>query len=176
MRSQASPFPTSGRLARVSIPAFVAAIGLSTGPAAAGPTAPDYCDELDEFGHPRYCEPTAPGRGPWWGEELCCDQGRCAEVPVGGCGALSLVYCELAELASDGNVTCVYEAPSYCEVFGCAGDYDEGSELGEEYAMCCHGMDQCYMLAGPCGGSVVWCHDGVSNEDGTYSCLEGNVL
>jgi hypothetical protein len=144
---------------------------MSVTPASTG-DLPDLCtEELDQFGDPARCDPVGPGMAPWWDDEVCCDDHSCWQPGSTGCPSETKSYwCESAVLHSAGTLACVYEVPSYCELFPCGPSEITVGPL--EHAICCYGGD-CYdHEGGPCGGYVVWCGKGVTNADGTVTCLD----
>ncbi len=131
----------------------------------------DLCAEVDDQGHPTRCEPVGPDTAPWWDAEVCCNERDCFEPGPDGCvGGTDSYWCENAVLHGDGSLACVYEVPNYCEVFTCEGPSDVAPPP-QEHAICCYGWDYCYdHEGGPCGGDILWCSYGSSNEDGTVTC------
>lgn len=139
--------------------------------ATSGP--PDLCGILDQYGDPVRCNAVGPGMAPLWDNQVCCDARRCWAPSTTGCySGTRTYYCENAVLdAASGRIDCVYEVPSYCEVHPCGPGDITAPPL--ENAICCHDVG-CYdHEGGPCGGIEVWCGKGVSNEDGTVTCLDG---
>ncbi len=132
---------------------------------------PNLCAKLDIFGHPALCEPVGPDMAPYWNSEVCCNADGCTEPGTAGCAVATDEYwCESAVLHSDGSLVCVYEVPSYCEVYACGpADIDAGPL---ETTLCCYDVG-CYdPEGGPCGGEEIFCYLGASNEDGTVTCFE----
>ena len=68
-----------------------------------------------------------------------------------------------------GRVRCYFEVPDYCDVNKCK----KGDGGGWETDLCCMG-DVCELQPGwaDCQFDLVWCHNGVSNDDGTVTCLD----
>ena len=153
-------------LVRAAVPEFVPELVSSR-------ISPNLCAELDEYGDPARCEAVGPDMAPWWNEDVCCDASGCTELGRGGCTQGARRYwCESAVLYGDGRLDCVYEVPSYCEVFVCEGPTNITAPP-LEHAICCF-TSGCYdHEGGPCGGLEIWCGHGVSNEDGTISCQDG---
>jgi hypothetical protein len=144
----------------------------STSPASTG-GLPDLCAELDVYGDPLRCNAVGPGMAPLWDDTACCDGRRCyAPNATGGCWTGTHAYwCESAVQHSTGALDCVYEVPSYCDVHPCGPGDLTAPPL--KHAICCHDVG-CYdHEGGLCGGVEVWCGKGVSNEDGTVTCLDG---
>lgn len=132
---------------------------------------PDLCAELDQYGDPARCQAIGPGMAPFWDAEVCCDPRSCFEPGPQGCWLGTEVYwCENAVLFGDGSLACVYEVPSYCDLFPCGPSDITGQPL--EHAICCYGDTCYYHEGGPCGGDVVWCGKGATNTDGTVSCFD----
>jgi hypothetical protein len=137
----------------------------------------DLCAQVDEHGHPTRCEPTGPGMAPWWDAQVCCDDRTCFESPTAGCATgLTAYWCGSAELHGDGTLTCVYEVPDYCDMYPCT-SAPTGIDAGPlEHAICCHGIDDDFACwdpeGGPCGGWLVWCGKGATNDDGTVDCFD----
>jgi len=46
---------------------------------------------------------------------------------------------------------------------------------GTENVMCCENGGPCWP-GGACGGILYWCHDGVTNGDGTIGCFDAEPL
>jgi hypothetical protein len=147
------------------VPDFVASL--------AGWFPPDRCAELDEYGNPSHCKAVGPEMAPWWDEDVCCDAAGCTELDRGHCtGGAQRYWCESAILYEDGSLDCVYEVPSYCEVYACSGPTDLTAPP-LEHAICCFSSG-CYdHEGGPCGGFEIWCGYGITNEDGTVTCQDG---
>jgi hypothetical protein len=134
-------------------------------------TLPDLCAELDEYGDPARCQAIGPGMAPWWDGQVCCDARSCFEPGRRGCwSGTQAYYCENAVLYGDGSLSCVYEVPSYCDVYPCEVTGIPAPPL--EHAICCHDVG-CYdHEGGPCGGIEVWCGKGATNADGTVDCFD----
>lgn len=168
------------------LPLAIAALSLTSTadaehplPSAASPSPtstgglPDLCAELDEYGDPLRCNAVGPGMAPLWDDKACCDGRRCyAPSSTGACWTGTHAYwCESAVLDATGALDCVYEVPSYCDVHPCGPGDLTAPPL--KHAICCHDVG-CYdHEGGLCGGVEVWCGKGVSNEDGTVTCLDG---
>ncbi|MFO7561296.1 MAG: hypothetical protein R6X02_01530 [Enhygromyxa sp.] len=133
---------------------------------------PDLCAELDRYGDPARCQAIGPDMAPWWNDQVCCDERNCYEPSSRGCWKGTRAYwCENAVLFGDGSLACVYEVPSYCDVFPCTGPSDITARP-LEHAICCHDVG-CYdHEGGLCGGIEVWCGKGATNADGTVSCFD----
>lgn len=61
-----------------------------------------------------------------------------------------------------------------CEVPGLCAEYVEHTG-GQSAPMCCDEEYTCWPNSG-CGGSLWWCHDGVSNLDGTVTCFHAEEI
>lgn len=61
-----------------------------------------------------------------------------------------------------------------CDVAGLCVQYVPHSG-GQSAPMCCDEEYTCYPTSG-CGGSLWWCHDGVSNSDGTVTCFHAEEV
>jgi hypothetical protein len=152
-------------------PLAIATLSLISTSVEANP--PDLCAELDEYGDPLRCDAVGPGMATWWDSGVCCDARRCSQPSAtGGCPTGTLSYwCESVVLYTRGRLDCVYEVPTFCDVYPCG-----PSQIGMaplEEAICCHDGG-CYDHdGGLCGGIEVWCSEGVTNEDGTVTCLDG---
>jgi hypothetical protein len=163
-------------------PLAIAALSLTSTADAEHPTSvspastsgpPDLCGVLDRYGDPLHCDAVGPGMAPLWDDTVCCNSGSCSEPTSTDCPTGTDSYwCESAVLDVTGALRCVYEVPTYCEVHPCGpGDITAGPL---EHAICCHDVG-CYdHEGGLCGGIEVWCGKGVSNEDGTVTCLDGD--
>ena len=137
-----------------------------------GPT--DLCAQLDQYGDPLRCDAVGPGMAPLWNDTVCCDARNCyAPNSTGGCPSGTHSYwCESAELHSTGKIDCVYEVPNYCDEFPCGPVDITAPPL--KHSICCYQDSGCYdHEGGLCGGYEVWCGSGVTNEDGTVTCLDG---
>lgn len=147
------------------------------GSTSVAPTAvvspPDLCAELDKFGDPARCDAIGPGMAPWWDDNVCCDSRTCWEPGRRGCWPGTATYwCESAVLFGDGSLTCVYEVPSFCDVYPCGGAPTGITTEPLEHAICCHDVG-CYdHEGGLCGGIEVWCGKGATNADGTVDCFD----
>jgi len=161
------------KLQTLLIPLAFVALTFAATAGAESPTngPPDLCAELDRYGNPARCDATGPDMAPWWDAEVCCDATTCFEPSAAGCASgTDLYWCESAELHSDGSLSCVYEVPSYCDVYPCDGLNIEAPPM--KHAICCYDVG-CYdHEGGPCGGLEVWCGKGASNWDGTVDCFD----
>lgn len=145
---------------------------------AATSTAPgqplaDLCDlAYTSTGTPTFCEPHPDG-APHYDDTVCCDTQGCVIARAGSCDEKRKpYYCELGEVWASGEVTCYFEVPSYCDVFPCEPGFQTWPQ--ELYLCCYEGI--CWELS-PSGDNceplnIYWCQDGVSNPDGTITCLD----
>jgi hypothetical protein len=149
----------------------IAALSLIGTPVEASTGLPDLCAELDEYGDPVRCDAVGPGMGLWWDAAVCCDARRCSQPTSTGCPTGTNSYwCERVVLGSR-TLQCVYEVPTYCDVYPCGPTQIALPPV--ENSICCHD-EGCYdHEGGLCGGIEVWCGSGVTNEDGTVTCLDG---
>ncbi|PRQ05760.1 hypothetical protein ENSA5_00800 [Enhygromyxa salina] len=133
----------------------------------------DLCDIVHtDTSKPIYCEPHHEGASRYDGT-VCCDGRTCFEAREGYCLADETpFYCELGEVGASGKVSCFFEVPDYCDMFPCAPGFN--SQPLEE-AMCCN-QGICWPTV--TGSSdcepqdIYWCSSGVSNADGTVTCLD----
>jgi hypothetical protein len=142
-----------------------------------GQAGEDRCAALDSYGHPIHCSPAGEGLAPVWDDIACCRGSDCTLPNVQGqCSTGRTAYwCEFAELATTGALTCLFEVPDLCEATECMPSYDDGDNDGEPMILCCpwDDFDDCYEYWPGAGCDTVWyCDWGASNDDGTYSCYE----
>lgn len=154
-------------------------------------TTPDLCAELylkpdgeaytDTIGQTlsRYCKWTGPD-APVFAGEVCCtvdEDGAACSLPSseGRCWTGSKWYCEHAVVDSAGGVVCYQPFPSACGAGHCV-SAPELPPDAQASLICCNG-GACVPLAlgeqWDCedfGGTVLACHYGVSNTDGTVTC------
>ena len=134
---------------------------------------PDLCDIVyTDTGRPVFCEPHPDG-APRFDGVVCCDGGSCKPAPASGCPAeLDAYVCELGQLRADGYVSCYFEVPDYCDVFPCAPGFNTWPQAS---VMCCY-EGICWSIdddANDCEiMDIYWCNDGVTNQDGTVTCLD----
>jgi hypothetical protein len=151
-----------------------AAVALNAAMQAFNTGEPDLCGILDRYGDPLRCDAVGPGMAPLWDNTVCCNSSSCYAPGTSGCATGTRAFwCENAIVQSTGAVNCVYEVPTYCDEFPCGpGDI---TAPPMENAICCYPPESgCYdHEGGICGGIEVWCGVGVSNEDGTVTCLDG---
>ena len=132
----------------------------------------DLCDIVNpDTGVPLRCE-LHPEGAPVYDGAVCCDGASCQASQGGGCpDSLEPYYCDLGEVLASEEVACYVEVPDYCDVFPCSPGYQAQPQSN---MMCCsqgvcwhfnHG-DDCEL------GDIFWCQDGVSNPDGTITCLD----
>ncbi len=130
----------------------------------------DACNVVHRLsGHPTLCEPHPYG-APLYDATICCAGGVCFPSTSGACQSGETPYhCELGEVDSRGVAHCYFEVPSYCDVNTCppgSGGWADGVCCGNGW--CIH-----HDLGDDCeGGTLFWCDEGVTNEDGTVTCLD----
>ena len=140
---------------------------------AGSPQPPDLCDIVyADTGRPVFCEPHPDG-APNWAKPVCCDDTSCKPAIEGVCAVgLGVYYCELGQLRADGDVSCYFEVPDYCEVFPCVPGFGEWPQAN---AMCCY-EGVCWNTDSASNDceiqDIYWCNDGVSNQDGTVTCFD----
>lgn len=145
---------------------------LSTTPAAVAGVA-DLCDVVHRrTGVPTICKPHEEG-APVYNANVCCAGRTCFPSSSSGCkGREVLYYCELGEQQVTGEVDCYFEIPSYCEVYPCATSV---TPPPLEMSLCCNegvcwehrtGNNDCEL------DDLYWCTSGMSNADGTITCLD----
>jgi hypothetical protein len=156
--------------------------------------SPELCEDVyldatgapltDAFGqtYSRYCEWTGP-EAPIWDADVCCtidDDGAHCSQPLtsGRCETGLKMYCEYGAALGDGGVICYQPFPSMCDAGLCveAPDSPPPTQAG---LACCSDGGPCYPLADDdildCidgGGYGIFCHDGMSNTDGTITCYD----
>jgi hypothetical protein len=134
---------------------------------------PDVCDVVyRDTGRPIICEPHREG-APVYDSTVCCDGQTCIAAQDGYCGGdRERFYCELGEAWATGEVSCYFEVPDYCDVFPCAPGFQPQPV---SISMCCN-AGVCWTLYGDANdcelGDIYFCHDGVTNEDGTVTCFD----
>jgi hypothetical protein len=144
---------------------------LITSPASTG--VRDLCEVVHrETGVPTICQPHKQG-APVYDAEVCCAGGSCFAASYSACreGEV-LYYCGLGEDLVTGEVACYFEVPSYCDVFACDLAVAPHPQQG---SMCCNqGICWNYRPSGnDCEiGDLYWCNSGMSNADGTVTCLD----
>lgn len=159
------------------VPLVLLTFGLAS-PAAA--SAPDRCRELGPDGYPAYCDAIGERDAPFWGEAACCVESRCVELGAAGCPSGTQEYtCQYAEPDGQGNLTCLYLVPYYCEENPCPSNNDDLDFAAppqiQAHLICCYDGG-CYdTQGGICGGAEYICFNGVSNEDGTVTCFDEDV-
>ncbi|NJK31082.1 MAG: hypothetical protein HC927_00970 [Deltaproteobacteria bacterium] len=130
--------------------------------------APDACSVTHrQSGYPTICEPH-PFGAPVYAQTICCAGGTCFPS-AGGCqDGEQLFGCELGDVDETGRAHCYFEVPEYCDVHTCP-----PGEGGWATYLCCMG-DVCELQPGwaECMGKILWCYNGVSNDDGTVTCLD----
>ena len=134
----------------------------------------DLCDLVyTDTGKPILCQPHRDG-APSYDDTVCCSERSCVPARKGSCLAENLFFCELGELEATGEVSCYFEVPDYCDVFPCASEPGFQPQPIRE-PMCCHegvcwptsaGANDCELE------DILWCQSGVSNPDGTVTCLD----
>jgi hypothetical protein len=133
----------------------------------------DLCDIVyTDTGRPILCEPHRDG-APVYDDTVCCDDYSCVPARDGACAVGESFYCELGEVwEASGEVSCYFEVPDYCDVFPCAPGFQSQPQ---SVTMCCSqgicwstypGANDCEL------DDIFWCQDGVTNEDGTATCLD----
>ncbi|KIG18203.1 hypothetical protein DB30_01707 [Enhygromyxa salina] len=121
------------------------------------------------MGYPLYCELTGPD-APWWDDEVCCSGAKCVEVGTAGCpDDLQKYSCRHAEIDTRGQVTCLFEVPSYCDDHSCPAGFQPQPQ---SMVICCY-AEGCFDSTDIyCYGDAYWCDSGVSNLDGTVTCFD----
>ncbi|PRQ06050.1 hypothetical protein [Enhygromyxa salina] len=75
-------------------------------------------------------------------------------------------------MRATGEVSCYFEVPDFCEVFPCKPGFQAQPQAN---FMCCYegicwntytGSNDCEIQ------DIYWCNDGVTNQDGTVTCLD----
>jgi hypothetical protein len=134
---------------------------------------PDLCDIVDRStGVPLFCSPRPEG-APVLGRNVCCTAGSCVLADP-TCKTASLYFCELGEQYADGEVSCYVEVPSYCDVFPCAPAPGFQAQPIDT-AICCSQGICWHTVSGSADcefDDIYWCGSGVSNADGTVTCLD----
>lgn len=133
---------------------------------------PDLCDTVSpRTGTPSRCEPHYAG-APLFDDLACCDTDSCRPLSGSDCDTdEKLVYCELGELHSTGELSCYFEVPNYCDISPCDAWIGIRPEPGY---VCCNSLggcwpayhDECFME------NIFWCDFGTSNNDGSMTCYD----
>jgi hypothetical protein len=133
----------------------------------------DLCDIVyADTGRPVWCEPHRDG-APRLDDMVCCDAAGCIAAHSGGCAQGRTAYhCELGQVWADGDVSCYFEVPDYCDVFPCAPGFQTWPQANP---MCCS-EGVCWntnVFGNDCEPQdIYWCSDGVTNSDGTVTCFD----
>jgi len=146
---------------------------LTTTPAVDG--VRDLCDVVHrKTGTPTICKPHKEG-APIYNANVCCSGSTCFPTSSGRCqSGESLYYCGLGEQIPTGEVACYFEVPEYCDLHPCRSSI---TPPPLEIPLCCNegvcwehqtGANDCELQ------DLFWCAEGVSNADGTVTCLEGD--
>lgn len=139
--------------------------------------APDLCDSV-----PSECEYTGPN-APLLEEAVCYDRNATPTVTLKGIGACATgsteYFVQHGEVVSPttGEVTGYVPLDWACDTPGlCDSNPPAGTE---SEAICCEngGGGDCWpateVLCNSPGDILVMCEDGVTNQDGTVTCFEG---
>ena len=155
-------------------------------------TNPDLCAEsyLDAYGDPwtdsigqtlsRYCTWAGPD-APILDAEVCCniDAGAAScwlPDSRAECTAGTQWHCKYGEEAASG-IVCYRPYPDACDLGYCDQTVEAPPDVQEDLLCCNPGacqeiapanMMDCEGL----GGTISWCHDGMSNADGTVTCFD----
>lgn len=133
----------------------------------------DLCDVVyRDTGKPIICEPHREG-APLYDSTVCCEGQICVPAGEADCDGDSMpFYCELGEVQASGEVSCYFEVPDYCDLFTCAPGFQQ---LPQSFPMCCN-EGICWTVTGEANDcelpDIYFCHDGVTNEDGTVTCFD----
>lgn len=158
------------------LPQLLAGLALATVIGAPQPAQAEYRDLCDSA---RVCEYTGPN-APLLDMDVCLDlSGQVMLKGSTACSAGSVPfharYGEVYD-AVLGLVVAYTPLADACTVPGLCetvpGDF--AGDMEEEEAICCIGSI-CWP-GSDCGGTLLWCHDGVSNEDGTVTCFVAETL
>jgi hypothetical protein len=133
----------------------------------------DLCDIVyTDTGRPVFCE-AHPDGAPRWDKAVCCNDAGCVASSSSKCSTgRKRYYCELGEVWADGEVSCYFEVPDYCDVFPCSPGFQTWPQANE---MCCPDGGDCWNInnVNDCEiDDVYWCNDGVTNQDGTVTCFD----
>ncbi|EDM73928.1 hypothetical protein PPSIR1_14810 [Plesiocystis pacifica SIR-1] len=149
------------------------ALGLTFAPQAANAEYRDLCDSS------KVCEYTGPG-APVLDADVCLDPA--GQVSLKGstpCTVGSVPfhvrYGELYDPVA--NLVVAYiPLESACSVPGLCEEMPDGYTDNSSTAqnICC--INGVCWPGSDCGGTLLWCDDGVCNEDGTVTCFEGMEL
>lgn len=148
-----------------------AALGYFLTPGSASAQYRDLCDST------RVCEYTGPN-APVLDADVCLD--GAGQVRLKGPSPCSMgevaFHTRYGEVLDPVQQLVVAYIPleSACSIAGLCvpGEYSEGSTTAQ--GICCIG-EVCWP-GFDCGGTLVWCEDGVCNEDGTVTCFEGTAF
>ena len=133
--------------------------------------ANDLCGVVDRVtGTPTICEPHKQG-APIYDAEVCCAGSTCYPAGGGCQGGEVLYYCSLGEVTPTGEVACYFEVPEYCDVFPCQPTV---APPPLNIPICCNqGVCWEHVFPNDCEvNDIKWCSSGVSNSDGTITCLD----
>ncbi|EDM76666.1 hypothetical protein PPSIR1_38099 [Plesiocystis pacifica SIR-1] len=141
--------------------------------------APAHAQYRDLCDSSKVCEYTGPN-APVLDADVCLD-------PTGTVRLKGSAGCSHAEIPFHARFGEVYEPlqqlvvayiplQSACTVPGlCEAKEEYSPNTGTAQALCCiNGV--CWPGIDGCQGTLMWCDDGVCNEDGTVTCFEGTAL
>lgn len=129
----------------------------------------DLCDVVNPTTEiPTICEAALEGAPPTLDEDVCCVGSSCTVTSSTCQRGESLYHCQLGTVDPTGAVTCFFEVPDYCLVFTCDSMV---SPPALEEPICCE-AGTCWPGDSDCEGDLYWCLSGVSNVDGTVTCLD----
>lgn len=125
---------------------------------------------------PSACEYTPSESAPTLAATVCWDGATATLMPVGGCSSSAWPYTvDFGEVIDPvtNEVQAYIPLDDACTAGYCLAW--EPHDPGQSAPICCETSGTCYPGA-TCGGSLWWCHDGVSNADGTVECFEAEQL
>ena len=130
----------------------------------------------------RYCQWTGPGV-PVLDREVCCvldeDSAACG-LPdaTGGCSFGVKRYCTYGAITSVGVVTCYQPFPDACRAGFCVERPEIPPPTMESGLLCCNSGGACFSINHKqiedceATGTLTWCSDGVTDQDGTVICFD----
>jgi hypothetical protein len=131
----------------------------------------DLCDVVHRLtGAPTICKPHKEG-APVYDANVCCAGGTCFATSGSCQDGEVLYYCGLGKPLPRKEVECYFEVPNYCDVHACMSSL---TPPPQEIPICCsQGLCWESTSAKDCElNDIYWCSSGVSNPDGTITCLD----
>jgi hypothetical protein len=153
---------------RAPLPWLLLALALALTPARGEAEYRQLCASV-----PSACEYTGP-QAPKLDVDVCYGDTTGARLMTGSCPTgtwpYRVTHGEVLDPATN-EVAAYVPLDDRCSVPGACVDYVAHDD-GWESVICCVSAAECYEGV-TCGGVFFWCFDGVSNEDGTVTCFNG---